>query len=70
MGDGTIRSDDATIDNDINGVLNLNLARLASNRKAVLTAFQQCLQDVRRFDPARELPKWDSRQTGELEPFA
>lgn len=70
LGDGMISSDDAAIDQDINVVLNLNLASLANNRKAVLTAFQERLQRGHRLDPARELPKWDGSQPGELEPFA
>jgi len=70
LGDGNISADDAAIDECINAVLNLNLPRLVSNRKAVLAAFQQRLQDVRRFDPARELPKWDGREPGELPEFA
>ncbi len=70
MGDGKIGSDDVMIDEAINVVLNLNQSRLVSNRKAVLAAFQQRLQDVRRFDAARELPKWDGRENGELPEFA
>lgn len=70
LGDGTIRSDDATVNEQISSVLNLNLSRLVSNRKAVLTAFQQRLQDGRQVDPARELPKWDGRGPGELPEFA
>ena len=70
LGDGSISADDAAIDDCINAVLNLNLPRLVSNRKAVLAAFQQRLQDVRRFDPARELPKWDGREPGHLPEFA
>lgn len=70
LGDGKISSDDAAIDADINGVLNLNLQRLVSNRKAVLAAFQQRLQGGRRFDPARELPKWDGSEQSELPEFA
>jgi uncharacterized protein (TIGR02646 family) len=70
LGDGTIKSDDGAIDEAINVVLNLNLPRLVSNRKAVLEAFQQRLQNRRRFDPSRELPKWDGSQPGELPEFA
>jgi uncharacterized protein (TIGR02646 family) len=70
LGDGKISADDAATDECINAVLNLNLPRLVSNRKAVLAAFQQRLGDVRRFDPARELPKWDGREPGELPEFA
>jgi uncharacterized protein (TIGR02646 family) len=70
LGDGKISADDVAIDECINAVLNLNLPRLVSNRKAVLAAFQQRLQDGRRVDPARELPKWDGREPGELPEFA
>jgi uncharacterized protein (TIGR02646 family) len=70
LGDGKISSDDATIDDAINVVLNLNLPRLVSNRKAVLAAFQQRLQKGVRLDPTRELPKWDGTKAGELPEFA
>lgn len=70
LGDGTIKSDNDAFDEAINAVLNLNLPRLVSNRKAVLTAFQQRLQNGIRFDPARELPKWDGTHAGELPEFA
>ena len=70
LGDGTIKADDAVIDDAINSVLNLNLPRLVSNRTAVLTAFQQRLQRGRRVEPARELPQWDGTQAGDLPEFA
>lgn len=70
LGDGTIKADDAAISEGLNAVLNLNLPRLVSNRKAVLAAFQQRLQDGRRVDPARELPKWDGSEPGDLPEFA
>ncbi|MBU2840165.1 TIGR02646 family protein [Acidithiobacillus thiooxidans] len=70
LGDGTIKAEDATIDDALNAVLNLNLPRLVSNRKAVLTAFQQRLQNGRRVDPERELPRWDGNEPGELPEFA
>lgn len=70
LGDGTIKADDAAIEVALNAVLNLNLPRLVSNRKAVLAAFQQRLQDGRRVDPARELPKWDGSEPGDLPEFA
>jgi uncharacterized protein (TIGR02646 family) len=70
LGDGTIKADDAAIEEALNAVLNLNLPRLVSNRKAVLAAFQQRLQDGRRVDPARELPKWDGSEPGDLPEFA
>lgn len=70
LGDGTIKADDAAIEEALNAVLNLNLPRLVSNRKAVLAAFQQRLQDGRRVDPVRELPKWDGSELGDLPEFA
>lgn len=70
LGDGGISADDPDINEAINAVLNLNLPRLVSNRKAVLSAFQRRLEDGRRFDPVRELPKWDGREPGELPEFA
>lgn len=70
-GTGEIKSVDPSIHRDINNILRLNHPRLVANRKAVLRAFQQRIDDSRRvFDPARELPKWDGSQPGELEPFA
>ena len=69
-GDGKITADDVAINNCINSVINLKLSRLMSNRRAVLAAFQKRLLKGRRLDPARELPKWDGSQPGELEPFA
>ncbi len=68
--EGVIKADDAAIEEALNAVLNLNLPRLVSNRKAVLAAFQQRLQAGRRVDPARELPKWDGHESGELPEFA
>lgn len=70
LGDGTVKADDAAIEEALNAVVNLNLPRLVSNRKAVLAAFQQRLQDGRRVDPARELPKWDGSNPGDLPEFA
>ncbi|KFB66767.1 retron system putative HNH endonuclease [Candidatus Accumulibacter vicinus] len=70
LGDGKISADDADIDKAINAVLNLNLPRLVSNRKAVLAAFQQRLEDGRRVDPSRELPRWDGSEPGALPEFA
>ncbi len=70
LGDGKISAVNATINAAINTVLNLNLPRLVSNRKAVLVAFQRRLQDGRPVDPSRELPNWDGRRPGELPEFA
>lgn len=70
LGNGTIKADDAAIEDALNTVLNLNLPRLVSNRQAVLAAFQRRLEDGRRLDPARELPKWDGSEPGDLPEFA
>lgn len=70
LGDGTIKADDSNIDKALNTVLGLNLPRLVNNRRAVLEAFQRCLQDGRRVDPARELLKWGGSVPGELPEFA
>lgn len=43
LGDGRIKSSDATFNQDLNEVLNLNLAFLVNNRKAVLDGFMQSL---------------------------
>lgn len=70
LGDGKISAVDGAIDDAINTVLNLNIPRMVSNRKAVLAAFQQRLKNGVRIDPARELPKWDGTYEGELPEFA
>jgi len=70
LGDGTISSDDVTVDEEIKVVLNLNLPRLVSNRRGVLMAFQDRLGKGARLDPARELSKWDGGQPGDLPEFA
>lgn len=70
LGDGTISSDDAAVDEEINDVLNLNLPRLVSNRRGLLMAFQERLGKGARLDSARELSKWDGRQPGDLPEFA
>lgn len=70
LGDGRVAADDTAIDRAIGAVLNLNMPRLVSNRKAVLAAFHRRLQDGCRLDPARELPRWDGSATGDLPEFA
>jgi len=49
LGDGTIRSDDSAINEDLDRTLNLNQARLKNNRKAVLDAFLQAMR--RKYPP-------------------
>lgn len=70
LGNGEITSDDAAVRDALDDVLNLNWTRLVSNRKAVLEAFQQRLQKGQPLDPARELPKWDGSEPGELPEYA
>lgn len=70
LGDGRIQSYDPSFDNDMNKVLNLNLKQFISNRKAVLTAFQQRLQAGKKLEPLKELTKWDGSQTGDLPEYA
>ena len=70
MGDGRIQADDGAVHQALNDVLNLNWNRLVANRKATLEAFKQRLQRGEKLDPARELPKWDGSQAGELPEFA
>ncbi len=70
LGDGRIQSPDANFDRQLNDVLNLNWDRLVTNRKAVLVAFQQRLQTGKKFDPAKELPKWDGSQGRELPEYS
>lgn len=70
LGNGEITADDAAVKDALDDVLNLNWTRLISNRKAVLEAFQQRLQKGQFLDPARELPKWDGSEPGELPEYA
>lgn len=69
LGNGRIESDDAAINTALNDVLNLNLSRLVSNRKAVLDAFKERLGKGN-LNPAQELRKWNGSQAGELPEFA
>ena len=70
LGDGRISAHDAAIAGELESVLNLNLPRLVSNRKAVLDAFHRRLRNARRVDPSRELPRWDGTLDGDLPEFA
>lgn len=69
LGDGRIESTDIIINNDLDKVLNLNWARLVSNRKAVLEAFKQRLEGGN-LNAAQELKKWDGSHAGDLPEFA
>lgn len=71
--DGTIASDTAAFDAELNDVLNLNVAFLKSNRKAVLDAFKDTLAK-RGMLPRHTLQRWLADWRGQshannLEPF-
>lgn len=70
LGDGRIVSEDVAVQTNLDEILNLNLDILKSNRKAVLTAFQQRLDAGKPLDVDRELPNWDGSQAVELPQFA
>ncbi len=69
-GSGLITSDDPDINQAINKILNLNIQNLVNNRISRLTGFLQSLEKGVKLDYAKELPKWDGSQEGDLEPFA
>ncbi len=73
LGDGTISSTDPVFDQELNEVLNLNVAYLVNERKAVLDAFKETL-DRRGELPRKTLEKWladwnGESHTGELRKF-
>lgn len=71
--DGTIRSDEEMFDQELNRVLNLNVAVLKSYRKAVLDGFLGSLPrhgDVPRSTFEKWLRDWNGDSgSGELKPF-
>jgi hypothetical protein len=73
LADGTIESSDATLNTELNSVLNLNLAMLKRNRKAALDQFKQSLDGrgtLSRSQLQRELEKWSSiGERGKLEEY-
>lgn len=66
-GDGTIRSDDPQVDQEINNTLNLNWYRLRRNRKAVVEAVIQALSSNpgsrTRSEVQRLIDFWNTPQT-------
>jgi hypothetical protein len=63
--DGTLRSTDPILDDEINTVLNLNAApRLKANRKAVLTGFLEAGTKVGTWQQT-QLEKWLKEWNGE-----
>ena len=72
-GDGRVSSDDPAFDRELNEVLNLNLAFLMNNRKAVLTAFKDALPRsgaLRRPTLEKWLRHWNGESgTGELQAY-
>ena len=72
LGDGTIASDDADFQADLNVILGLNLPWLRNNRKAVLAAFQQAMgrRGVTRTQLESWELEWSGRGTaGDLQPY-
>lgn len=61
LADGTVESSDATLNDELDSVLNLNLPMLKRNRKAVLDQFKQSLTGRGTLSKSalqRELDKW------------
>lgn len=72
--DGSIRSDEAEFDRELNEVLNLNLPRLKNNRKGVLDAVLDWWRQEKREGPVPRTRFERERNrrvegNGELEPF-
>lgn len=73
LSDGKISSPDATIDAELNDVLNLNVDRLKDNRKAVLDSFKEFLGKRKTLSQSQWenlLKDWNGESsTGDLRPF-
>jgi hypothetical protein len=71
--DGTIASDDAAFDHELNEVLNLNEPRLKNNRKATLDGFLKAAPGSGQWRLAtlhRFMQEWNGETgAGELIPF-
>jgi uncharacterized protein (TIGR02646 family) len=71
--DGSIASDDVRFDRELNDVLNLNMASLKNERKAVLAGFTDTIArrgQLERATLERWLRKWNGESDpGELQPF-
>ena len=69
--DGHVSSTNATFDAELNDVLNLNIAFLVNNRKAMLDSFKTILpKNVPRAAFEKLLQKWNGEiHCGDLEPF-
>lgn len=73
LADGSIGSDEAAFDQEINEVLNLNLERLKNNRKAVLDSLKDWAErmgNLRRADVRAELREWNEMEGGVLREYA
>ncbi len=71
LGDGRIQSNEPEFDIEINEILNLNVAILVSNRKAILKAIQTFMdQNPSKDKIQRKLRQWNGEgDDGDLEPF-
>lgn len=73
LADGTIKSSNTVFDGQLNNVLNLNLAVLKNNRKAILDGLKEWAErtDVlRRQDIRRELAEWTTIEDGAFQAYA
>lgn len=70
--DGTMTSDDAAFDGELNDVLHLNIVRLKNNRKAVLDALHRWAETfpkLRKTDVKAELKEWGEMEGGHLREY-
>ena len=69
--DGSIASSDPTIDSELNTILNLNVAFLRENRKAVLDAFLATLgrRSLTREQVRKHIADWNGENGGSLREY-
>lgn len=72
LADGTVTSDDAAFDGELDTVLHLNLERLKNNRRAVLDALKDwahTFSKLRKTDVEAELKEWSEMEDGCLREY-
>lgn len=72
LADGTVTSEDATFNGELDTVLHLNLERLKNNRKAVLDALKEWAETftkLRKTDVKAELKEWSEMEDGRLREY-
>ena len=65
LGDGTVESDDATLNDELNNVLNLNLSQLQRNRKSVLDSFVKSVSGRQGVFRRELLERWITEWCGD-----